>query len=1133
MAADVVGVVAGWWSVVMSVARLSAGAGYQYLMRHTACGDVGRDRVTALTSYYAESGYPPGTWWGAGLDGLGPLPGAIAPGTTVTEDAMARVFGAGHDPVTDLPLGRPYPQFKSRSQRVADAIGRLPESLAGEQLADAIAAIERAEAGRRPRTAVAGFDLTFTAPKSASVLWALADPATQALVVEAHQAAVRDALALVERRALFTRVGARSSMQVPTRGMVAALFEHWDTRTGDPNLHTHVVIANRVQGLDGQWRTLDSRALHHAVVAVSEVYDNLLADHLAVRLPVTWERRDRGPRRTPAFELHGLPDRLLTEFSQRSAQIDQAMIDAVADFRAARGRGPNGVETSRLRQRLTRQIRPPKTARRLSDLIAWWRDRASAITGVSPQQIVAGVLRHRPAPSRSGRTPPSGAVTGTVAAVTDAVTAPARHVAAVTDAVTVAAEAAAAVTDTVTGVSTAGGGLSPRELAALAATTLAGVMERRSTWTRWNVLAEAARATRDFRCASPAERHALHDQVVEAALAGSVILAAPELFTAPTGLVRADGVSVFDRAGEDPWTHPLILEAEARLLDALDDTTAPTAEPAAAGIAAVRHSVRAGSGGPVTLAADQAYAVTAIAASGRRIDVLVGPAGTGKTTTLAALRTAWEAEHGPGTVLGLAPSATAAHELAAALGIGCENTAKWIHESTRPAAVQARERRTSLTDFLAAARAAGSSSGIRRGEAALRALEERHGRWSMRAGMLVIVDEASLAGTLTLDTLATQACEAGAKLLLVGDQHQLSAVDAGGAFGLLASTPAARELTSLWRFQQRWEADATRRLRHGDPAVADTYEVQGRLHVGGHDEALDAAYSAWAADLARGEASLLLAADTDTVTRLNQRARHDRIATGDVDATSEVTAADGIQVGVGDVVLTRRNNRGLLLEDGSHVRNGTRWTVTATHLDGGLTLTTGQGHGGDGSASVRLPATYVREHVELGYAATIHRAQGVTVTHSHVIAAPGMTREALYVAMTRGTTSNHAYLPTDGADPHCENAARTSSTDAEASERFASILATSGREKSATETLRANLDHATSPARLLPIRDALTGLDDDTPLGEPVDRAAARRAVREIDALLRNTLRPAAATEASQEKTRQRPVASTERGIDR
>ena len=85
----------------------------------------------------------------------------------------------------------------------------------------------------------------------------------------------------------------------------------------------------------------------------------------------------------------------------------------------------------------------------------------------------------------------------------------------------------------------------------------------------------------------------------------------------------------------------------------------------------------------------------------------------------------------------------------------------------------------------------------------------------------MIVDEASLAGTRTLDALLTQAPAAGAKLLLVGDHHQLTAVDAGGAFALLTTRGTAAELASLWRFTNRWEAHATRALRHGDPSVID------------------------------------------------------------------------------------------------------------------------------------------------------------------------------------------------------------------------------------------------------------------------------------------------------------------------
>ena len=88
-----------------------------------------------------------------------------------------------------------------------------------------------------------------------------------------HSAAVEDCVRLLQTHALFTRVGCGGAAQVPVRGAVAAGFDHWDTRTGDPNLHTHLVVANKVQGLDGRWRSIDAKALYAATVAVSEVYD--------------------------------------------------------------------------------------------------------------------------------------------------------------------------------------------------------------------------------------------------------------------------------------------------------------------------------------------------------------------------------------------------------------------------------------------------------------------------------------------------------------------------------------------------------------------------------------------------------------------------------------------------------------------------------------------------------------------------------------------------------------------------------------------------------------------------------------------------------------------------------------------
>lgn len=282
----------------MSLARLSAGAGYRYLLRHIACGDACREPRMQLTAYYAASGYPAGWWLGTGLKGLDEGRG-LAKGTVVTEEAMAALYGKGHDPITDKPLGMAYPTYKSAKERIAEALAELPDTLTPDELDVRKAEIEAVENARPTRAAVAGFDLTFTMPKSASVLWALGDESTQVAVVDAHREAVTAVLELIEKRFLHTRVGAQGCAQVATGGMIAAAFDHWDTRTGDPNLHTHVVIANKVQGPDGKWRSVDSRALHHAAVSCSEIYDDLLADALATRLPVTWSWRSRGQRRSP------------------------------------------------------------------------------------------------------------------------------------------------------------------------------------------------------------------------------------------------------------------------------------------------------------------------------------------------------------------------------------------------------------------------------------------------------------------------------------------------------------------------------------------------------------------------------------------------------------------------------------------------------------------------------------------------------------------------------------------------------------------------------------------------------------------------------------------------------------------
>ncbi len=1006
----------------MTMHKLTAGAGYRYLLRNIATGDCQRTGANPVAVYYTESGNPPGRWFGRGLAGLGAVGSTSAPGlpagTVVDEQAMARLFGHGADPLTGTALGRAYRTTTSPADRIATAVAALPAGMDAHARAEAVEAITRVELAKDTSRAVAGFDLTFTVMKSVSTLWALADPATRQAVHDAHAAAVSEAVGFLEDRALFTRMGVDGCRQESTRGTLAAAFDHWDSRAGDPNLHTHVVLANKVQGPDGVWRSVDSRALHHAVVAVSEVYEAFLVDEVARHLPVAWGWRGRGVHRSPAFELTGVDDELLSVFSQRSGQIDEAMTAAVTRFTATHGRGPNRIEITRLRQQVTRATRPAKKVQPLRDLLTRWRHQAQQATGRTAEALTAQVLRGSQVhPVRAGDVP-------------------------------------GAVIDT------------------LADRTLVGVRERRATWTRWNVLAETTRLTKGMLAASPDDRLAILDTITDAVLARCVSLQAPEVFTATGRYARPDGGSVFDRPGEHTFTDQVILDAEQRLLTAAADTAAPTAR--------VLDEALTLPGTARGLADDQEAAVRQVAASGRRVDLLVGPAGSGKTTTLTALRRAWEREHGRGSVIGLAPSSTAAANLAGALGIACENTAKWLHESTGPGAAT----RAAITEHLIAMRGdlvgPRSLGRLRTIDTALLGLDHERRRWAMSPGQLVVVDEASLAGTLALDDLARQAVVADAKLLLVGDHAQLSAVDAGGAFGLLADRTGGAQLRTLWRFTHPWEAAATAALRAGNTRVLDDYDEAGRIHAGPGESMLEDAYAAWSADVADGFTTILLAPDAATVTALNTRAHNDRAQDGLVTPEGTTTRA-GVVVGVGDRIVTRLNNRHLI-RPGGLVRNGDLWDVHAIDADGSLTVVPAHTvlarrglvgtAGSDDEAAVVLPASYVAENVDLAYATTTHRAQGITVDRAHVLAHAGMTQENLYVAMTRGREANHAYVAVDSLGTDCDTLPDPhAALDARAV--LATILATSGAEQSATATIAAKQDKAASLHRLQPIRRSL------------------------------------------------------------
>jgi hypothetical protein len=302
----------------MSIHKLSAGSGYDYLTRQVAALDATQKGHVGLASYYTERGESPGSWVGSGLAGID----GLSAGDPVMAEQMRSLFGVGMHPfaaqrleqlnthdLTDTnikaatQLGARLKIYTCDVSPFRVEVGKriaAQQAAAGQRRDESVPATDRArvrtelaweffrtEHGRepidareiaatiakhsRPRTqTVAGYDLTFSPVKSVSTLCAVADPQIAAQIEQAHQAAVQDALNFIEHHALFTRQGRNGVQQVNVTGLVAAAFTHRDSRAGDPDLHTHVAVANKVQTLDGRWLSIDGRVLFKANVAASE-----------------------------------------------------------------------------------------------------------------------------------------------------------------------------------------------------------------------------------------------------------------------------------------------------------------------------------------------------------------------------------------------------------------------------------------------------------------------------------------------------------------------------------------------------------------------------------------------------------------------------------------------------------------------------------------------------------------------------------------------------------------------------------------------------------------------------------------------------------------------------------------------
>ncbi|HSF85910.1 MAG TPA: AAA family ATPase, partial [Acidimicrobiia bacterium] len=370
---------------------------------------------------------------------------------------------------------------------------------------------------------------------------------------------------------------------------------------------------------------------------------------------------------------------------------------------------------------------------------------------------------------------------------------------------------------------------------------------------------------------------------------------------------------------------------------------------------------------PQDLSAGQAEACRAVAGMAP-LELIVGPAGSGKTTALTPA-VAYLHDRGQ-TVFGVASTAAAAEVLGTETTMAADTLDKLLYEHTRPD-------RPPQPVF------------------------------DLPRGSTVIVDEAGTVSTPQLAALTRLADERAWRVVMVGDPRQFSAVGRGGMFAHLIDIHGAIELDHIHRFTHPWERNATRRLRNGDVTVIDEYQHHGRLHDGAPDEMETAIVDAWSEARQRGDSVALMANTNHTVDRLNRLTQQRRISAHELDPNGPALQLGRERLLVGDEVVTRRNQRTLRTDRGIMVKNRDHWTIEHIHPDGTVTVTGRTG-------TVRLPADYVAKDLELGYAQTSHATQGRTVDVGLLLADGPTDSRGLYTPLTRGRHANHAYVITSG-----------------------------------------------------------------------------------------------------------------------
>ncbi len=1011
----------------MSFRAVHAGSGYQYLLRSVATNDAHDPMVEEgkLSNYYQAKGTPPGRWIGRGLTSLRSQ--TAASGVPIEADQMEALYGLGYHPDThemlkagkkldECRLGGKFPvytndipvlnELRDAERRFITDNARLPTEDERTELALSIGRPHYVEAtgwATAPdkdvidwvnqqrdevKQAVAGFDLTFSPAKSISVLWALADRDTANAIAACHHEAVAEVLEWAEENTVRTRMGAGGLAQVKTGGIIASEFTHFDTRAGDPDLHSHVLVSNKVQGPDGKWRTLDSRAMFKYHQTLSARYDAIVQELLTRKMGLSFTPSSRDQGKEPVWEVAGVPQQLIDLFSKRRAMARPVYDSLVADYVARYGRQPDKRTQLSLWQSAILHTRDAKKpAESLDDLRTSWRadvdqiDNADELLSQLDSVLGGGQVDQRPAFYDRDL-------------------------------------------------------VDEEVLDHRCREVIDRMVQKRSFFSDHHVTAAVGSYLKAFCFDGQHQAQRAVDELTKRITTHHFVELTPTtVMELPAKLRDESGDAVDRHLGYRKYTTPEILAQEDKVLSAVAEPV--TVFSSTEEITDAIESFEKDNG--FSLNDGQKALAAHLLQSGTLVGCGVGPAGTGKTTAMQIVANV--VRNSGQKVIGLAPSAAAAQVLGNELGIDANtiDSLSFIWRGRHP-------------DKLA-----GDLSAL---------------PIQINPGDVMLVDEAGMVTTDNLAALTEIAQESGAVVRLIGDPHQLDVVGTGGLFDTMCRYSDAVELTEVMRFSHgndTDQADASLGIRRGDTDALGFYQKRGWVRGGTREQMLVDAVDAYLADVDQGRKSLIVATKNADVSTLNEMIRARYINNGIVDTSREVRLAQSETAGLGDVIIARQNERLANPRDphapGRKIINGQLFRVLGVNEDGSATagdLATGE--------VFDLPAEYVSEHTHLGYAATVHRAQGATVDTTHAVVDSATSRAGLYVALTRGKHENHLYAVTDDSLDELAEASHEHSSGNTAGLTAEDVLeravARDGRQKSATDIREEAEEYAGSRERL-------------------------------------------------------------------